>query len=98
MFRSPIRFGPCSGRVRSIMRNCCFGTLLLLATGGQGFAQSNVVVIRPKMPAANYEGAATSISIVPFQRSVVIVQPELKRASHQRAMKTGAIAAYAVRS
>ncbi len=30
------------------MRNGCFGTLLLLATSGQGFAQSNVVVVRPK--------------------------------------------------
>ena len=38
------------------------------------------------------EGAATSISRVPFQRSVVIVQPELNSASHQSAMKTGAIA------
>src|SRR3989454_6126533 len=48
MFRSPVRFRFCSGRARSIMRNCCFGTLLILATEHQGFAQSNVVVIRPK--------------------------------------------------
>src|SRR3989442_12425200 len=48
MFRSPVRFRSCSGRARSIMRNCCFGTLLILATGGQGFGQSNVIVVRPK--------------------------------------------------
>src|SRR6266566_1969442 len=48
MFRSPIRFRLCRGPARSIMRNGCFGTLLLLATSGQGFAQSNVVVVRPK--------------------------------------------------
>src|SRR5439155_13619536 len=48
MFRSPVRFRSCSGRARPIMRNCCFGTLLILAIGGQGFAQSNVVVVRPK--------------------------------------------------
>src|SRR5439155_22041219 len=59
---------------------------------------SVVVVIRPKMTVANDEGAATSISIVPFQRSVVIVHPELKSASHHSAMNVGAMAAYAVRS
>src|SRR2546430_4437825 len=48
MFRAPTKYRLCSGRARSIARNCCFGTLLLLATGGLGFAQSNVVVVRPK--------------------------------------------------
>ncbi len=48
MFVSPMGFRSCNGRARSITKNCCFGTLLLLATGGQGFAQSNVVVVRPK--------------------------------------------------
>src|SRR5256885_482147 len=48
MLRSPTRFRLCRGRARSIGRNCCFGTLLLLATGGLGFAQLNVVVVRPK--------------------------------------------------
>ena len=52
-----------------------------------------VVAILPKITAPNEEGAATSISRVPFQRSIVIVQPELNSASHQSAMKTGAIAA-----
>src|SRR5947207_15441895 len=52
-----------------------------------------VALILPSTTAANEDGAATSISIVPFQRSIVIVQPELKSASHQSAMKTGAIAA-----
>ena len=60
--------------------------------------ESGIVVIRPKMTTANDDGAATSISIVPFQRSVVIVHPELKSASHHSAMNVGAIAAYAVRS
>src|SRR5438876_11762199 len=35
-------------RKRSNMKNGCLGTLLVLATGHQGFAQSNVVVVRPK--------------------------------------------------
>src|SRR5438046_7021891 len=48
MCRSPTRFRLCRVRARSIGRNCCFGTLLLLATGGLGFAQLNVVVVRPK--------------------------------------------------
>src|SRR5438132_7561641 len=48
MFRSLIRFRSGSSRSRSIMRNCSLGTLLVLATGHQGFAQSNVVVVRPK--------------------------------------------------
>jgi hypothetical protein len=52
-----------------------------------------VAAIRPKITAPNEEGAATSISRVPFQRSTVIVQPELNSASHHSAMKTGAIAA-----
>src|SRR5882762_9436570 len=51
MFRSPVRFkvGRCS--TGPIMKNCYFGILLILATGRQGFAQSNhanIVVIRPK--------------------------------------------------
>src|SRR5437667_319374 len=51
MFRSPKRFGLCKHRARAMMRNCCIGTLLVLATGHQGFAQSNqanIVVVRPK--------------------------------------------------
>src|SRR5437660_3703090 len=48
MSRSPTRFRFCRGQARSIARNCCLGTILLLATGGVGFAQSNVVVVRPK--------------------------------------------------
>src|SRR5205809_7887569 len=48
MFRSPTRFRLCRVRARLIARNCCFGTLLLLATGGLGFAQSDVVVVRAK--------------------------------------------------
>src|SRR5260370_34159232 len=48
MFRLSIGFRLCGHRPRSIMRNCCFGTFLILGTGHQGFAQSNVAVIRPK--------------------------------------------------
>jgi len=48
MVRSPIGFKLCTGRARSTMRHCCLGALLILATAGQGFAQSNVVVVRPK--------------------------------------------------
>src|SRR5438445_782588 len=51
MFRSPISFTLCLCRARSIMKTCCFGTLLVLAIGHQGFAQSNyanIVVVRPK--------------------------------------------------
>src|SRR6266481_9488858 len=44
--RMPLR--SCTDQARSTMRNCCFGTLLILATAGQGLAQSNVVVVRPK--------------------------------------------------
>src|SRR5256885_1588488 len=45
MFRSPKLS---SSRARLMMRNCCFATLVILASLHQGFAQSNVVVIRPK--------------------------------------------------
>src|SRR5438445_7078810 len=51
MFRSTKRFGLCKHRAQAMMRNCCIGTLLVLATGHQGFAQSNqtnIVVVRPK--------------------------------------------------
>src|SRR3981189_3455042 len=51
MFRSriEIRFRAfCSARSNAIARNCCFWVLLTLATGHQGIAQSNVVVVRPK--------------------------------------------------
>ncbi len=52
-----------------------------------------VATIRPRMFAAKLEGAATRSSIVPLQRSVWITHPDWNRASHQSAMKTGAIAA-----
>src|SRR5437764_9012690 len=45
MFRSPKLS---SSRARLMMRNCCFATLVILASLHQGFAQSNVVVVRPK--------------------------------------------------
>src|SRR5438552_4942214 len=45
MLRSPKLSSRCA---RLMMGNCCFATLVLLASLYQGFAQSNVVVIRPK--------------------------------------------------
>src|SRR6266581_218282 len=51
MFRSraEIRFrAHCSARSIVIARNCCFWILLTLATGRQGIAQSDIVVVRPK--------------------------------------------------
>jgi len=51
MFRSriEIRFrAHCSARSIVIARNCCFWILLTLATGQQGIAQSDIVVVRPK--------------------------------------------------
>src|SRR5438046_4683741 len=51
MFRSraEIRFrAHCSSRSIVIARNCCFWILLTLATGRQGIAQSDIVVVRPK--------------------------------------------------
>src|SRR6267154_3180199 len=51
MFRSRIgmRFrAHCSARSIVIARNCCFWILLTLATGHQGIAQSNIVVVRPE--------------------------------------------------
>src|SRR5437899_3566996 len=48
MFGSPMRFRLCRVRARSTARNCCLGTIMLLAAGGVGFAQSNVVVVRPR--------------------------------------------------
>src|ERR1700687_2380904 len=50
MFRSriEIRFRAyCSARSIVIARNCCFWILLTLATGHQGIAQSDIVVVRP---------------------------------------------------
>src|SRR5713101_3407022 len=48
MFRSSKRFKSCPGRTGSILWNCSIATLLVLAIGQEGLAQSNVVVIRPK--------------------------------------------------
>src|SRR6266481_10223630 len=48
MFRCSKRFKSCPGRAGSILWNCSIGTLLVLAIGQEGLAQSNVVVIRPK--------------------------------------------------
>src|SRR5437016_6812542 len=45
MLRSPKLSSRCA---RLMMGNCCFATLVLLASLYQGFAQSNVVVIRPR--------------------------------------------------
>src|SRR3989440_12098686 len=45
MLRSPKLSSRCA---RLMMGNCCFATLVLLASLYQGFAQSNVVVIRTK--------------------------------------------------
>src|ERR1700724_4588515 len=51
MFRSriEIRFRAyCSARSIVIARNGCFWIFLTLATGHQGIAQSDIVVVRPK--------------------------------------------------
>src|SRR5437879_6153238 len=45
MLRSPKLSSRCA---RLMMGNCCFATLVLLASLYQGFAQSNVVVMRPR--------------------------------------------------
>src|ERR1700704_2760738 len=48
-FRTRTRFrGRPSARPILVTRDCCFATLLILATGPLGFAQSSVVVVRPK--------------------------------------------------
>src|SRR6202521_2515041 len=51
MFRSSMRSRVRRRSSRSIMKECCFGALLILAGGRQGFAQSdhaNIIVVRPK--------------------------------------------------
>src|SRR5437899_5318350 len=48
MLRLPIRFRLRIRRARPIIRNGCLGALLILSTGSHGFAQSNVIVVRPK--------------------------------------------------
>src|SRR6266704_7137799 len=48
MLRSTIRFRLRMGRARPVMRSSCLGVFLIVATVGQGLAQSNVVVVRPK--------------------------------------------------
>jgi hypothetical protein len=52
-----------------------------------------VTRMRPKMTTPKFDGAATSISSVPCQRSPLTIHPALKSTSHQSAMNTGAIAA-----